>query len=619
MKKQVAIALASASILWPSVSQAAAITSAKVLRIVDGREVYINSAAAQVNQTAEQGSVLSTRKSRAELLFNTRAIGLLGKSSAIQIGAKCFRLESGVVVVNGTQQACLGSRVLGVKGTTYILAREEDSSYTVSVLAGEGVVSANEYDENQETNILSRYPTVSPSINLQAGGYWSAYPSGNGNFTGGISLYAPLTQQSARKIIYSSTSLGTTFENTWGVSTELGIRRFSASNQSTAGAYIGYSGYGSQGCYTNMINAGLQWEKSRWRIGGSGGVKVNDCPAGLNYGALNLSIPVGRIKEQPLYLSLSPYVLTGNVVSTDLLSSSDSSAFPGIRGSIEIPFSDRLSVRGYGGADSVFGVTIGGFFTYRIPTAGKVYNDPNTSGPEQRNIVSTAPIDRQPSIRSDESLIGLKGPIEIAQIATTEQGKTVSDLYTSLGINKDWQAQAVKDGIVKEGQRARFSPEGELLSVEPISNQEFLSLLMANLKGQNPLPESKRIASQAMARGLFSTQVAGFLGIDYLNNASQPISQTLDTPFSPLTQIPVGSYVCAATAEARRRGREEARQGQFNYSGGPAYFGKGSQTSQGYPATYNKNDAYVFANSGVCTELNRQANQGYDVVKAEQI
>jgi hypothetical protein len=66
-------------------------------------------------------------------------------------------------------------------------------------------------------------------------------------------------------------------------------------------------------------------------------------------------------------------------------------------------------------------------------------------------------------------------------------------------------------------------------------------------------------------------------------------------------------------------GAEEAKKGQFDYSGGPAYFGKGSETSQGYPATYNKADAFVFADAGICRELNRFADQGYDVVEAEQI
>jgi len=91
---------------------AAPLTSAKVLRIVDGNQVFIDANQARINQTAGQGSLLSTRQSRAELLFNTPAIGLLGRTSVIRLGARCFRLDSGVVVVNGSQRACLGSRIV---------------------------------------------------------------------------------------------------------------------------------------------------------------------------------------------------------------------------------------------------------------------------------------------------------------------------------------------------------------------------------------------------------------------------------------------------------------------------------------------------------------------------
>lgn len=595
----------------------APLTSAKVLRIVDGNEVFIDANKARINQTAAEGSLLSTRQSRAELLFNTRAIGLLGRTSAIRIGARCFRLDSGVVVVNGTQRACLGSRILGVRGTTYVLQRESDSSYTLSVLAGESVVGSNEPEAQEDTSILSRYPRINPSLNVQAGGFGRVYPSGGGSFTGGISYFTPLSQSASRKVLYSSTSFGSSFQNLWGVSTEVGYRWFTAANRSTSGAYVGYSGYNSPGCFSNLIHAGLQWERSRWRLGASGGVKVNNCPSGLTYGALNLSIPMGRIKEQPVYLSISPYVLSGNVVGTSLLSSSSSSSFPGIRASVEVPIHQSLSLRGYAGADSVFGVTVGGYFSYRIPTAGQIYSDPNSAPAVSATApaVSRAPIEASPLA---QQLVRASAR-ELAQLALAGTGSTLADGQQTLGIPPSPAAQAAASGVIREGQRGRFSADGELLSVESISNSEFLQLLNSNLKGQNPLPESRRIAKAAQARGLFSTELAGFLGLDFLHNAPLAVSTTVDTPFSPLTQIPVGSYICAATSQARLIGAQQAGSGQFNYSGGPAYFGKGSQTSQGYPATYNRSDAYIFSDPGVCTELNRLANQGYDVVQAEKI
>ena len=611
---------------------AAPLTTAKVLRLVDGKEVFIDAGQARVNQIAGEGSLLSTRRSRAELLFNTRAIGLLGRTSAIRIGARCFRLDSGVVVINGTQRACIGSRILGVRGTTYVLARESDDTYTLSVLAGESMVAPDLPEAGDDIQILSAYPRVNPSLNVQAGGFGSAYPSGGGNFIGGASYFTPISQSSARQIVYSSTSVGSTFDDLWGVSTEIGYRRLAASNQSISSVYLGYGGYGSPGCFTNQITAGAQWEKSRWRIGASGGVKVNDCPSGLSFGALNLSIPIGSIHARPLYLSISPYLLNGNVVTADLLTDSSSTTFPGIRTSLEVPINQSLSARAFAGADSVFGVTVGGFIRYRFPTRRDLVADPNTPSTLVAGVPTgadpTAPqaaLDRAlqrelaDATPEPQRLTPPRSSRELALLAMAGQASTLSDLQPSLGIAPPWQAQAVSSGVVREGQRGRFSADGELLSVEPISDADFLQLLTTQLKGQNPLPESRRIAQQAKARRLLNTDLAGFLGLDFLANAGLAVSETLDTPFSPTTLMPVGRYVCAATERARQEGALQARSGQFNYSGQAAYFGRGSQTSQGYPATDNKSQAYIFSDPGVCTELNRQANQGYDVVQAERI
>ncbi len=608
---------------------AAPLTSAKVLRLVDGKEVFIDANQARVNQTAAQGSLLSTRRSRAELLFNTRAIGLLGRTSAIRVGARCFRLDSGVVVINGTQRACIGSRILGVRGTTYVLARENDDTYTVSVLAGESMVSPDLPEASDEINILSQYPRINPSLNVQAGGFGSVYPTGGGTFIGSASYFTPISQSSARQIAYSSTSVGSTFQELWGVSTEIGYRRLAPSNQSISSFYLGYAGYDAPSCFTNQITAGAQWEKSRWRIGASGGVKVNDCPSGLSFGALNLSIPIGSIQERPVYLSITPYLLNGNVVTTDLLNDSSSNSFPGIRTSVEVPINKSLSARAFAGADSVFGVTIGGFISYRFPTRRQFIEDPN--GPVAPLPAAADPASPQAAVdQALEPLVAAaatepqqqaqrRSSRELAQLALAGQAETLSDLPPSLGIATDWQAQALETGVVREGQRGRLSADGELLSVEAISDSEFLELLTTHLKGQNPLPESRRIAQQARARRLLNAELAGFLGLDFFANAALAVSTTVDTPFNPTTQMPVGRYVCAATDRARREGAEEARSGQFNYSGQSAYFGRGSQTSQGYPATDNKADAYIFTDPGVCKELNRQADQGYDVVQAERI
>lgn len=608
MKKS-CFALAFGFSLVTGTASAAGLNEAKIVRIIDGKEVYIDEDSARINQTATSGSLIRTKRSRAELLFDKRAIGLLGRDSLIKLGARCFSLDSGVVVINGAQRACLGSRILGVRGTTYALAKENDDTYTLSVLAGESIF-ANELPESDQTiNILETYPKIGPWTGVTAGGFGSVYPSGGGSFTGGLSYFTPLSQSSATKILYSSSSLGSSFQNLWGVSAELGYRWMTPSNQATSSLYAGYSGYGSPGCFSNLINAGAQWERARWRVGASGGLKVNDCPSGLSYGALNLSIPIGQRDNKPLYLSISPYILNGNVTTTSLLTDTNSSNFPGIRATIDVPVKSNLSVKAYTGADSVFGLTIGGYISYRIPTGGKIINDPNL---EVAEIVS-GPSDEQPSSQVNDQQTNNNSK-ELARLAWTVQAETVSDAG-----NGGLLAQTVEEGIIKEGQRGRFSASGELLGIESIPDDDFKNLLLVNFKGQNPLPESRRIAKAAEKRKLLSTEIAGILGTDFLNNAALAVSATVDTPFTPLTQMPTGRFVCAATPKARSIGAQEATAGEFNYSGDAAYFGKGSLTSQGYPATSNKRDAYVFSDSGVCNEINRLANQGYDVVQAESI
>lgn len=593
----------------------APLSSVKVVRILDGTAVFVDKSPARVNQVAGKGGIISSLESRAELLFDRRAIGLLGKNTLIKVGSRCLEINSGVIVVNGPQNACIGSRILGVRGTTYVLARESDDTYTVSVLAGESIIADALPDAATEQDILSMYPKVASSLSVEAGGFGAVYPSGGGSFTGGVNYFAPLIQSRAKSILYSSTSIGSGFQDLWGASTEIGYRAFSPSTRSTTSAYLGYSGYGSPGCFSNLINVGGQWEKSRWRIGASGGIKVNDCPAGLSYGALNLSVPVGRIKEQTVYVLLSPYVLTGNAVGTGLLSATNDNVSPGIRASVELPFSDRFSVRGFTGADAVFGLTVGGLLTYRQPMARKMYLDPNMPRGVEGRAMPTGL--RSSNINDQETAI-LPSQDEF-QIALGGRPQIVTD-QLELGLNlAGLKAQSSSPSEIPAGQRGRFTSSGALLGIEVIPKADLAALLVANLGGQNPLPESRRIAKQAYSQGVLSTQLAGILGIDFQNNASLPISTTVDTPFSPLTQMPVGRYVCSATPEARARGALEAQPGEFNYNGEAAYFGRGSKASQGYPATSQKSEAYVFSDPGVCAELNRLTNQGYQVIQAEKI
>jgi hypothetical protein len=606
------------------------------MKVIDGRQLFINNKPATVNQVALTGSVIKTQQSRAQLLFDRRAIGLLGRNSMIKLGAACFQLDQGKIVVNGRQKTCFGSRILGIDGTTYLLSREADQSYTVDLIAGEAVISSApasiddaEFAQaipsrdgkpiSDDPDILATYPRIAPWLGANAGGFGSAYPSGGGSFSGGLSYFQPIVQTGAQEVLYSSATLGSSFQDVWGFSTEIGYRWLTPSIQSTNSVYLGYAGYSAPGCYTNMLNGGAQWERARWRIGASGGLKMNDCSSSFNFAALNLSIPVGRVDSRPVYFSISPYLLNGNVVSSDLLQTdSNPDSFPGLRLSLEIPFTPWFSLKGYGGADSVFGVTAGGQFSIKIPTAGRILKDPNI--PPVLSTTTKAEAMPPSSSGAASTLLSRSVSPDLLAMANTVATPGSDQNSGLLTPASSRLAQQIGTTItIKQGQRGRFSPDGDLLSIDPISDRDFVQLLLTNFKGYAPLPESHRIAKIAEQRGVLTTRLAGVLGTDFLANASQPISVTTDTPFSPLTQMPAGRFVCAATKMARMVGAEEAKKGQFDYSGGPAYFGKGSETSQGYPATYNKADAFVFADAGICRELNRFADQGYDVVEAEQI
>jgi hypothetical protein len=161
--------LLQASVLAPAAPvQAAAFQQATIKRVVDGREVYIDGKAARVNEVARAGQQVRTGKSRAELLFDDRATGFLGRSSVITLGNACFRLSKGAVLVSGPQKACLGTKVLGVKGTTFVLTRADDGLFDFVVLEGQGYVGPEDgYEEQQESS-------SSPSGAAAAGD-----PSGN--------------------------------------------------------------------------------------------------------------------------------------------------------------------------------------------------------------------------------------------------------------------------------------------------------------------------------------------------------------------------------------------------------------------------------------------------------
>ena len=120
-----AMLTATGTAIAPAPARAAVIQSAQVKRVIDGSEVFINGRTAKPGNVARSGQQLRTGRSRAELLFDGRTVGFMGRSSVLNVGSECLRLDRGAVLVSGPQRTCLGTKVLGVKGTTTIVSVQE--------------------------------------------------------------------------------------------------------------------------------------------------------------------------------------------------------------------------------------------------------------------------------------------------------------------------------------------------------------------------------------------------------------------------------------------------------------------------------------------------------------
>lgn len=120
--------------------QGQTITSAKVQEIIDGREVYIQSRQAKINDIAYAKHRVNTGNSRTELLLNNNAVLRLAKNSALTIG-QCANLRKGSLMISGKLNGCTANMTSGVRGTTYLIEISDDGKEEVKVLEGEVVVT----------------------------------------------------------------------------------------------------------------------------------------------------------------------------------------------------------------------------------------------------------------------------------------------------------------------------------------------------------------------------------------------------------------------------------------------------------------------------------------------
>jgi hypothetical protein len=110
--------------------------AATVREILDGKELFIDTRQAKVNDKAVTPQQVSTQNSRGQLAFPSGAAGRLNRFSLLRLGQDCFLLSKGQVLVSGKQAGCTRSSRLSVRGTNYLLSVDESGGSELSVLEG---------------------------------------------------------------------------------------------------------------------------------------------------------------------------------------------------------------------------------------------------------------------------------------------------------------------------------------------------------------------------------------------------------------------------------------------------------------------------------------------------
>ena len=505
------LVLACTSTLLSPEAIAAPFNSATIRRIIDGREVFIDRRQAAVNQTAGRDQELSTGSSRAEVLFDRRALGFLGNNSLIRLGQDCFRLDRGQVLVNGPQNSCLGTKVLGIRGTTYVLSVREDGNYDLSVLNGEAevgdAVQISQQPDRQD--ILTTYPTLNPVIGLGSSA-WGSNANGDelgqaaGLILGDASFFLPISQSMGSNLLYSYTTASSNFDGAWGGSTELGYKWFNPDNRSINTLMVGYDGWDVAGCFQSQLTVGGLWQRERWQFGVTGGVPLDQCVNNLRFAIGQVGIPVADLGEQSITLSLSPYVLHGIGQS-----------FGGGRIGVNVPVGNRLTLGAYGQYDNLLDTVIGGQISYRFSTNGGFVSDPNLRKPAPK---SPLPWQAGDLNRPQPMQIAMHGNGHGIASQTEPSPSSSTQSCLEQPINED-------NDIVrlKAGEEATFDPDGRLLCLQRMDKKRFSELIMQTMAGQNLLPESQAInLTYQQLYGQPNRTLLSVLGSDWMIDARTP-------------------------------------------------------------------------------------------------
>ena len=550
-------------------------TSLRIEKIEDKKNgvVTINAKPVRSGATAIFGELVASKKTRTQVFFPNSTQGIMRAGSSFTIGKNCIQLDPSQtkgVLLSGVSSLCFANnRKLNTNQTVYIVQQDLQRIYTVAVLAGNvGIDESKDTFIAEDYDINKRFPVVAPSFEVGASGFFNPYPSSGGLALATANTFVPLSQQRAASMLYSYSAVGSNFDGFTGISTELGYRWLTPENQSSTSIYVGYSGFDSPSCFSNLLNLGAGWERLRWRFGASAGLNTGGCQAGFSFGALNLSVPIATFEKiRPVYLSLTPYLLWGdNILTTSYYDATSGSGAPGARLSLLAPITENLSLNAYGALDTVYGATVGGTLKLRFPVGGRLIRDPN---------------------------------VHVAQ--------AISAPVSGVGA----PTTAVADGFeIPEAYKQRFTANGDRIGdIEKISPNEFIEFVTDYLQGFAPLAESHRVARVAAKRGALTARVASILGSEFLETAALPVSETAQQPFV-VTSFPTATYSCVATdsakayAEQRLRDNNNIEAADRVAAASTVYLGPGDKVSRGWPITTSQNNAYRFANQSVCREAN---------------
>lgn len=122
--------------LPPAAASQATALSATVQEILDGPDLFIDRQRAGVKDVAREPQDVSTRDTRAQLLFSGGAAGRMPRRSLLRLGSDCLRLERGQVLISGRQGGCTRSARPSVRGTNYVLEVFENGDTAVTSLEG---------------------------------------------------------------------------------------------------------------------------------------------------------------------------------------------------------------------------------------------------------------------------------------------------------------------------------------------------------------------------------------------------------------------------------------------------------------------------------------------------